>query len=218
MFKLDELINHAVNSYENSIKGISKLSPEVLSVEGMSGIKTRHLYNNICSLDGVNFLEVGSYKGSSFISAIYKNNINPIAVDNWAEFDGNRNVFINNVENFCPNQKFYFVEKNAFEITENDLTSVYESVDVFLYDGAHDYKSQKKAITHFYNFLSKYSIIIIDDWRNDGNWEAVQRGTYDGINEVGLIVHKKIEVITHQESNGAQEYWNGFGLFVCEKK
>ena len=73
------------------------------------------------------------------------------------------------------------------------------------------------AITHFSKFLSKYSIIMIDDWRNDNLWERVQRGTYDGLQESGLIVHKKIEKITLQESTGPLEYWNGFGLFVCEK-
>jgi hypothetical protein len=66
-------------------------------------------------------------------------------------------------------------------------------------------------------FLSKYSIIIIDDWRNDGGWNTVQRGTYDGLNESGLIIHEKIEIITKQEETGSEEYWNGFAIFVCEK-
>lgn len=217
MFDLNFLIKHVENSFENSEKKISKLTNEILSINGMSGTKTRHLYNNICNIDNANYLEIGTYKGSSFISSIYKNNVNSIAIDNWSEFDGPKNEFIDNVNKFCPNQKFNFIEKDSFEISYEDIKKYYDSVDVYLYDGCHKYESHKKAITHFAKFLSKYSIILIDDWRNDNNWERVQRGTYDGITESGLIVHKQIEKITFQEKTGPLEYWNGFGLFVCEK-
>lgn len=217
MFELNTLINHVDQSYTNSTLGISKLTNDILEIKGMSGKKTRHLYNNICNLDGANYLEIGTYLGSSFISSIYQNNIKSLAVDNWSEFDGSKDRFIHNVKHFCPNQDFGFIEKDSFLLDETDVNKFYQTVDIYLYDGCHKYESHKKAITHFYKFLSKYSIIIIDDWRNDNNWERVQRGTYDGITETGLIVHKKIEVITKQEDTGPRDYWNGFGLFVCEK-
>jgi hypothetical protein len=217
MFELEFLINHAEQSYENSENRISKLTNEILHMEGMSGIKTRHLYNNICNLDNANYLEIGTYKGSSFVSAIHKNNINGIAVDNWSEFDGPKNEFLFNVGHFCQNQTFNFIEKDCFQLEENDIYEHCDSIDIYMYDGCHKYESQRKAITHFAKFLSKYSIIIIDDWRTDNNEGRIQKGTYDGIQESGLIIHKKIEKITLQELTGPSEYWNGFGLFVCEK-
>ena len=76
-YDLEQLINHVNLSVENSNNNISKLTSEILSMDGMTGIKTRHLYNNICSLDGANYLEIGTWMGSSFISAFYENNINP---------------------------------------------------------------------------------------------------------------------------------------------
>jgi hypothetical protein len=33
-----------------------------------------------------------------------------------------------------------------------------------------------------------------------------KKGTYDGIEESGLIIHHNVEIITHQESNGKSEY------------
>jgi hypothetical protein len=218
MFDLKTLIDHAEEAYAKSEEGNSKLNEEILKIKGMSGIKTRHLYNNICNLSSANYLEIGTYKGSSFISSLHKNDINALAIDNWSEFDCNKEEFIGNVNHFCPNQNFGFIEKDSFEIDKNDVNRFFETADIYLYDGCHKYESHKKAITHFCDFLSKYSIIIIDDWRTDGNWERVQRGTYEGIEESGLIVHKKIEIITKQEETGPHEYWNGFGLFVCEKK
>ncbi len=218
MSKIKNLIDHVEFSYDNSKKNISKLNNDILNIEGMSGKKTRHLYNNICNLDNSNYLEIGTYKGSSFISAIYNNNVNSLAIDNWSEFDSSKDIFINNVKNYCPNNNFNFIEKNCFDIVESDIKNYFfDSVDIYLYDGNHDYESHKMAITHFFPFLSKYSIILIDDWRNDGNWSRVQKGTYDGLSQVKLKIHKFIEHISFQEVTGSDEFWNGFGLFVCEK-
>jgi hypothetical protein len=198
-------------------KNISKLNDDILLIEGMSGKKTRHLYNNLCNLDNGNYLEIGVYKGSSFISSIYNNNINALAIDNWSQFNSSKNIFINNVKNYCPNNNFNFIEKNCFDIDKCDINKYLDGVDVYLYDGDHTYEAHKRSITHFFPFLSKYSIIIIDDWRTDNGWDKVQNGTYAGLNEVNLKVHKFIEHITFQEETGPTEYWNGFGLFVCEK-
>lgn len=213
-YTLDQLINHANLSVENSNNNKSKLTPDILSMEGMSGNKTRHLYNNICSLNGANYLEIGTWKGSSFISAFYGNDINSIVIDNWTEFNGPKNEFLSNVDNFCPGKKFNFIEKDCFKVTDDEIKSVYDSIDIYLYDGSHDYEAQRKAITYYKNLFSKYVIIIIDDFR--GDWPNIKKGTYDGIEESGLIIHHKIEIITYQESTGRSEYWNGFGLFVCE--
>lgn len=216
MFELKQLIEHSEKSFINSNNNMSKLNIDILNLEGMSGKKTRHLYNNICNLDNVNYLEIGTYKGSSFISSIFQNNINPLAIDNWSEFDGTKEEFINNVNKLCLNQTYNFLEKDCFLISENEIKKFIKTIDVYLYDGCHKYESHVNAITHYQNLFSKYFIIIVDDWRNDGNWERVQRGTYDGFSKSNLKIHKKIEIITHQESTGPDEYWNGFGLFVCE--
>ena len=218
-FNLEQLINHVNLSVDNSNKNLSKLTSDILSMDGMSGNKTRHLYNNICELNGANYLEIGTWKGSSFISALYGNDINSIAIDNWVEFNGPKDEFISNVDKFCPDRKFKFIEKDCFKIADDEIKSVYDSIDIYLFDGAHDYESQRKAITYYKHLFSKYVIIIIDDFRSDTPaWANVKKGTYDGIEESGLVIHHKIEIITHQESSGPSEYWNGFGLFVCEKK
>lgn len=215
---LNELINHAVRSIEMANSNSSKLTEEILNIDGMSGYKTRHLYNNLCSIDGLNYLEVGSWKGSSFVSSLFENKVNGVAIDNWSEFNGPKNEFLQNVNRFCKNSSFKFIEKNCFDVTEDEVKSIYGEIDIYLYDGAHDYLSHKMAITHYKKMLSKYSIIIIDDFRDDTiHWAEVKRGTIDGISESNLKVRHSIEIITKQEESGKYEYWNGFGLFVCEK-
>lgn len=217
-YKLEFLLEHVSKSIDNSKNELSKLTPEILNMDGMSGNKTRHLYNNLCSLDNANYLEIGTYKGSSFISSLYKNNIKSIAIDNWSEFNGPKLEFLNNIKRYSPDSEYHFIENDCFKISENDIKSIYESVDIYLYDGSHDYESQKKAITYYYEYLSRYSIIIIDDFRSDTeNWSNVKKGTFDGIKESGLKIHLHREIDSKQEDNGRRDYWNGCGIFVCEK-
>jgi hypothetical protein len=216
---LEQIKTHVFDSIEKSNNNMSKLTNDILRMEGMSGIKTRHLYNNLCSIDNLNYLEIGTWKGSSFISACFQNNINSIVIDNWSEFGSVKEEFLNNYKTYCPDKSLNLFEKDCFQITKDDINTVFNSIDVYLYDGAHDYESQKKAITYYKNFFSEYVIIIIDDFRADTPSNAqVSKGTYDGLNDSGLIVHEKIEISSKQEVDGASGYWNGLGLFICENK
>jgi hypothetical protein len=226
----DFLINHVNKSFELADQNISKLTNDILQMEGMTGRKTRHLYNNLCNLDNINYLEVGTWKGSSFVSAIYGNNTNCLAVDNFEEFTDfafgsevihPREGFIQNMNKFCNNINYSFKEKNSFELVKEDLP--FDSADIYLYDGNHDYNEHKMAITYFLEFLSDYSIIIIDDWTwgypNPDSYgsSVIQTATYDGIKDSGLIVHHKVERSSDYGRGGIETYWNGVCVLVCEK-
>ena len=217
-FSLEELINHTEQSFKNSDNNISKLNQEILNLEGYSGNKTRHFYNNICSLNNANYLEIGTWRGSSFISAIYKNNINAVAVDNWEEFGGPKTEFVSNVSQLSPESNYSFIEKDCFKITDSDFPESVKEFDIYLYDGCHTYECHKEAVTYFHKFLSKYFILIVDDWRDDHDWGKVVKGTRDGINESEIIIHKYYERESYHDRTGREDYWNGIGVFICEKK
>ena len=60
---------------------------------------------------------------------------------------------------------------------------------------------------------------MIDDWECD--WWHVRSATYDGLRETGLKIHYVSE-IPRMTPFGAYHYggntfWNGCGVFVCEK-
>jgi hypothetical protein len=217
MYSLEYLINHVSNSIKNAYLNTSKLSQEILTMEGMSGDKTRHLYNNICDLSGVHYLEVGTWKGSSFISALYKNNIYGTSIDNWSQFEGPSNEFYSNIiyflkKNFC---NLNIIDKDSWNVTYKDIE---KPIHIFMYDGAHTYEDQKKAITYYHNFFSKYVIIMVDDWTCD--WVDVRKGTLDGIKEMNLKIHYQNEiglVNTNNHHTGGNTFWNGCGVFVCER-
>ncbi len=216
MDNLSFLINHVEKSIKDAYDNKSKINEQILNMEGMSGSKTRHLYNNVCTLDNSKYLEIGTWKGSSFISAIYNNNCFGYCIDNWSQFGGPKNEFYNNLINYLPGQQNYkIIDKDCWSITNLDIPN---NIDIFMYDGEHTYEDQKKAITHFSEFFSKYVIIMIDDWTCD--WADVKKGTLDGIKEAGLKIHYSNEiglVNTQKHHTGGNTFWNGCGVFVCEK-
>ena len=222
------LIDHLNKSFELADQDQSKLTPEILQMDGMTGLKTRHFYNNICSLENSNYLEIGTWKGSSFVSANYKNSINSLAIDNFEEyhdvsFANNishpRESFHQNMNRFCESSNYKFIEKDSFLLESEDLP--FKTADIYLYDGNHDFEPHKKAITYFSKFLSKYCIILVDDWTwgYDGHKygeSVIQKATYEGLKESGIIVHHKIERLDDMAMGGTRNYWNGIGAFVCE--
>jgi predicted O-methyltransferase YrrM len=216
---MSELVNSYIDHVENSIlkaeQHQSKLHQGILAIQGMSGSKTRHLYNNICSLTRpkhkTKYLEVGTWMGSSFVSAVYGNDhLNPVCIDNWSEFGGPREQFYANCKEFLPKSMITVIEGDCFKVAKKHLGD--EPIDIYLYDGGHQEGEHKAAITHMWKFLASPCIVIVDDW----NWEVVKKGTYLGFAEVGAKVHYSIDVGSDAD-NDHRGYWNGAGIFVVGK-
>lgn len=211
----NKIIEHIDESIESAKNNISKLNSEILNLEGFSGIKTRHLYNNICNIDNINYLEIGTYLGSTLISSSFQNNIYSIGVDNWSEFEGPKNQCIANLQKYIPSHQYSLIEKDCFQISHEDLHN--KPIDIYLYDGNHEYSSHINAITYLEKFLAEISIIIIDDFRGDGNWSSVTSGTMEGLKRSNLKILYSQIIESKQEENGKKDFWNGCGLFLCCK-
>ena len=87
-----------------------------MNIQGFSGAKTRHLYNNLCSFrkpDGseTEYLEIGTFAGSTFVSALYGNgHVFGTGIDNFTEltegaYGDPKDDFFRNVSTFLePDQ------------------------------------------------------------------------------------------------------------------
>jgi hypothetical protein len=210
-----DLVAHAQKAIDDAYANVSKLSNDILRVDGMSGNKTRHLYNNMCSMPDARYLEIGTYKGSTLISSLYKNDhAVGYGVDNWSEFGGCGELW-DNLKRNLPDHSPVIIDKDCWTVTAEDLPITF---NVFLYDGAHSYESQKRGITYFTPFLADEAIVMVDDWMCD--WVGVKRGTMDGIAEAGLEVVWSKEIPLVNTTNfhmGGDTFWNGCGVFVVRK-
>ncbi|AGE49432.1 hypothetical protein ATCVCan0610SP_257R [Acanthocystis turfacea Chlorella virus Can0610SP] len=201
-------IDHVEKSFELAKQRVSKCTPEILEMEGMSGALTRAFYNNLLNTEDARYLEVGAWKGSSTCSALCGNKATVTVIDNWSEFGGPKDECITNITRAVGSNNVTIIDNDSFTIDLNVLAKY----NMYLYDGCHKRESHEKALTYFQDVLDDVFIFVCDDW----NWGFVQDGTYDAIKKLGLIVeHERIEFT---DGNGCSDtFWNGIAIFVLRK-
>jgi hypothetical protein len=210
--KLKNLIDISIFNAENNI---SKITNDILNMEGMTGTKTRHFYNNLLDSEDARYLEIGSWKGSSICSAMYGNKANVLCIDNWSEFGGPKTEFLENFKKFKGNNFATFIESDCYKL-DVDLLPKF---NIYMYDGYHSYECQYKALIHYYNCLDDIFIFVVDDW----NCKEARTGTMDSIQHLKLNVlyGKEIRLTnddTHTPMHIAKEsWWNGMAVFILQK-
>jgi len=213
---IDKYISHIKNSlYEARFKK-SKLNKEILKMDGLSGDMTRHFYNNIVNFDDARYLEIGTWKGSSVCSAMYKNNATIVCIDNWSEFNGPKDEFMNNFNKYKGNNKASFIEHDAFSLN----ISILPKFNMYMYDAGHEEEEQCMALTHYYDCMDDIFIYIVDDW----NWAKVRNGTKKGIEKCNLKILYETEIRTTDNDEHSSFYiakiswWNGMYVALLSKQ
>lgn len=213
-------IEHIENCLNNASNFSSKLEDDILSMEGMSGKCTRHFYNNLVSLQNCRYLEIGTWRGSSVCSAMYKNNATVLCIDNWSEFNGPKKDFTENFEKYRGDNKAHFIEKDCFKVTREDVSKLgLDKFNIYLYDAGHTEREQYLALTKYINFVDDTFILVVDDW----NWKRVQKGTKDAISDLNLrVLYEKEILLTNDDSHTPQPlaretWWNGIYIAVLSK-
>jgi hypothetical protein len=208
------LISHVVTSLQNAEQKISKIDDGVLTIHGLSSPKVRHLLNNLCSLEGAVYLEIGCWKGSTLVAALYGNELNmrdAVAIENWSEFEGPRLECFANIQKFIPHAPLRFFEANCFSINQRQTLPL--PVNVYFYDGRHETQDQELAFTHFNDEFDEVFIAVVDDW----NWDSVRIGTDRAFKKLNYEVLFQKALFTN--SNGDMEsWWNGLYVAVIKKR
>ena len=181
----------------------------ILSLKGMSSDRNRHLLNNLCSLKGARYLEIGVWQGSTLASAGYLNPIHITAVDNWSQFEGPKEEFRRNCQEHVRNELSLF-DEDSFKISLAKLPGKYH---IYFYDGDHSYKSQYQAFRYFDSVLESTFIAIVDDYNSDD----VQRGTQDAFRDLGYRVVCE-EYLPTPGNADMSTWWNGLYVALVKKR
>ncbi len=207
-----ELKQHVDLAFENAEKGNSKITDEILNMEGMSGIKTRHFYNNLLNKDDARYLEIGTWKGSSVCSAMCGNKANVVCIDNWSQFGGPKNEFLINFANYKGENEARFIEQDCYKVDISQLPKF----NIYMYDGNHSKDSHYKALVHYYTCLDDIFIFVVDDW----NWKDVRDGTYQSFKQLNLSIMYEKEIKTTNDNthppigSEKQKQWHN-GIYVA---
>lgn len=197
------------------------LPKEILDLEGMSSWGIRILLNSLCAnMPKSNYLEIGSWRGSTFISALYNNlNVHGTSIDSHEEFV-NHSEFKTTAEMLEKNCKQHLTHGENYQLITADCfaLNIPENVkyNIYLYDGYHDYLSQYKALTEYIKNMTSIFVYICDDYSVRWVEEATQQAFRD----------LDIQVITEHKMFGCQSlpnqmttgFWNGYYIAVCVKR
>jgi hypothetical protein len=232
------LVEHTIKSIENAEKLVSDIDATVLAVDGGSSPKIRHFLNNITKFDGCNYLEIGTWKGSTLISALFKNHVkNCWAIDNFnlmteREREDTTEAYINN----CMSTLGYVPPILNEDFISFDPVIDYgiKDVNVYFYDGDHEkcnglnMDSHELALTHYLKSMQDEFIFICDDWnrvmevestpndvRTRYNWnvEGITRNT---IKKLNLTVLYEIALPARYWGD-VEQWWSGFYVSVLKK-
>lgn len=218
---MSSLIKHVEEMLSLADNYKSNVTPEILNMDGMSGKKTRHFYNNICSMKDTRYLEIGTWKGSSICSAMCNNSMNCVAIDNWSEFGGPKNEFLKNFNKFKGENNATFIEKDCWDIDVSKLGKF----NVYMYDGNHTETSHFQALNHYISCLDDEFIYLVDDW----NWKKVRDGTINSIKDNRCEILYQKEILTNGgvcpewgpgpgDRAGKDGDWhNGISIFILKK-
>lgn len=212
-----QYIEHIEKCFENADNLKSKITKEIIDLDGMSGVKTRHFYNNLLSIEDGRWLQIGVWKGTSSCAAIYGNNAIVSLVENFAGFGGPKEECMANIEKYKGYNDVTFYEEDCFQI---DITKFKNKFNLYCYDADHSEYSTKKGVEYYLPCLDDVFILVMDDW----NYREVRNGTYKGMDskELEVVWSKEIR-LTNDDSHtphdeAKQSYHNGIAVFILKKQ
>lgn len=207
---------------ERSGNLVSNLTEYVLGINGMSNGKVRHLINNLLSVKESNFLEIGTYHGSTFCAAICNSMIkNAATLDYFTYFDVtnnsnlgrlNREKVIENVEKTPHKCNVSVIDANVYDF---DFSSVSFSVNSFFYDGPHETDNCLSILRKAYDILEKDFLFIVDDFSDQHQSAAIEKF----IIEFGINVLHRVDLPGNGNHNQHDNtnYFNGLFVAACQK-
>ncbi len=202
---------------DNAENGISNISDEIKTMNGNTGIRTRHFYNNLLNLEDVRYLDIGTLNGSSVCAAMCNKSAKVVSIDDWTTVDSSvKEEFITKFEEFKGSNDASYIDCNYFQESFADLGKF----NIMLYDGDHATDSHDKVLARFYDHLDDIFILVVDDW----NMLPVREQIMASINAMNLkTIHERTIRLTWDDSFTSQPqashtWWNGMFVAVLQKQ
>jgi hypothetical protein len=160
-------------------------------------------------------MEIGTWKGSTLISALCNNNPEyHVAIDSFGECGDEaeevHQALLRNCE-YVLGKRPNHLKQDSFKV--DTKKEGIEGINVYLYDGCHSREATRHGITHYYDCLANEFILLVDDW----NRAPVATGTLEAINDLNL----KMDFVTILPARGdgdIENWWSGMFVASCIKK
>jgi len=150
---------------------------------------------------GESYVEVGSYRGTSLVSAMLGNDGEFVAIDDFSFDEATPEGLEASLERFGL-EGATILAGDAFELLEQGALEG-RSVGVYYYDAAHDYKSQLRGLRLVEPYLVREALLVVDD----SDWDEVRRATADY-----LAGQPKAQLVF--DIPGSEGWWEGMQVLA----
>lgn len=161
---LCQIVDESVDAAEC---GRSKCPEDVLMLRGFSSPKIRRFMNQVNAYGPHTYLEIGTWSGSTFIPALYDNNIKGVSIDNWSQFGPEECNGYDAKKDLNDRLLYYGSHLGQYQLIDRDCFGMTEEErpesNVFLYDGAHEEATTQLGIWHYGKKNKHPFILIVDD-------------------------------------------------------
>jgi predicted O-methyltransferase YrrM len=124
-----------------------------------------------CLEPGEHFVEIGTFRGTSLISAMQGNDDGLfVAIDDWSKEGGENHHLVSNLDRH--GLRATIIDGDAFETLRRGIPS---PVGVYYYDAGHEYEEQLDGMRLAEPYLASPALVIVDDT----DWERVERAVDD---------------------------------------
>lgn len=185
-------------------------------VQGMTTANVMQLLNFAveCMEPDEVYCEVGCFQGATLIGALLNHPEQmAYAVDNYLKSDTPEQIIeqlLQNLSLFNLDEKVIFCHQD-FEEFLFDLREIQPKtkIGVYLYDGAHDYRSQLLGLLLVRPFLADKALIIA----KDSNWSSVQQANWDF-----MAAHPQCQLLLDLPTpkDGDCTFGNGIQVFTWD--
>jgi hypothetical protein len=192
---------------ENS-RGMKRRLKNLLIIPRMSTFAIGAIINRAVSemSDGVSFVNVGTWNGFTFLSGMIENPEKKcIGVDNFSQFGGPRENFIERFNHHKSSNHYFF----DMDYKDYFSTKHKGEIGIFFFDCDHIYENQLQGLETAEPYFSKDCIIIVDDTNRDGP----RRATLDFVEKRPGKYQIILDKPTYQ--NMQPTFWNG--IIIIQK-
>jgi hypothetical protein len=224
-----DLISIVEKALERAERGESKLPLDFPLDDSLSGAKGRALINNICSNECIKYLEVGSYAGSTFASALCGNAIEAVAIDIWEQFIEQprasrvKGKFFERMNRFKSDCAPRVIEKSIYDLQTAE--EVGPGINFYFYDADHTAQATEMGIICADRTFEKEFILMVDDYA----MISTRKGVDDAVEAMGYekLYWKELGSLAPYDwytpegkarTAGEPDWWCNYLIAVLRKK
>jgi predicted O-methyltransferase YrrM len=193
-------VDRFLQELPRTLEDVSRFEAILEDVPGLARPNNLALLNVAarCLAPGEHYVEVGTFRGTSLISAMQGNDDGLfVAIDNWSREGGDNHQLVSNLSRY--KLRATIIDGDAFETLRRGIPS---PVGTYYYDAGHEYEEQLDGLRLVEPYLASPALLIVDDT----DWERVERAVDDYL--AGQPRAQEIWRVDGKD-RGQPEWWEG---------